>query len=888
MADSRTPSRAGARAEAPKPKKKGKQGKGKKKVFTLKRVIAFLFFSSAVAVICGIVGYLLIILNGERVLAENQNKFILPEASTIYDANGEEVAKLYRENREFASFNEIPELLKQAVVATEDKRFEDHSGVDLWAIGRALVKDVIARSAVEGGSTITQQLAKNMFLTHDKTFFRKATEASIALALETKLSKDEILELYLNRIYFGKGLYGIKSAAEYIFSKDLDELELWEIATLAGMPKAPNAFNPMVNPERSKERRAVVLQVMYNQGIITLAQMEEAKAKDYDAETMQKTINNQIYPAFIDYVIQEAIDETGLTEEELRLGGFQIHTTLNVQAQKAVEAAFADAANFEESIDERKVEGAMVILDHRSGAIQAIAGGRDYEQKGFNRAIEPRQPGSAFKPIIDYAPALDTGDWFPWSTLRDDKKCYGNYCPTDSNKVKHIGPISMRQSLKESRNASAVWLLNEIGVKTGMNFAEKLGFKLDPKEDRNLAIALGGLYRGVSPMQMALAYGAFANNGKQVAGHTIKKIVDKNNNIVHEFANPKPEQLMKVSTAWYMTEMLQSVLESGGTGTRARISRPVAGKTGTTQHGIQGLSSSGNRDVWFVGYTPEWSAAIWMGYDKTDADHLLKNSSGQAASLFALVMEEALKGVPKSDFVKPSSLEQKQPPLAVEEFAAEYDETASAVRLSWQAVFGDGITYRIYRKSSTDESHQLVLNAVNSTNATDIDVVPGEQYEYYITAYNAADSLESAASSSVAVLIPAIEDSEPEDGTGEEGLPPGEDEETVPPDGENGGSGNGGDNDNGSGNNGNGDGSGNGNNGNGSGNGNGEAGSGNGNGNGNPKPPKSGGGEDGAGPGEEGGRPEPGKPPVIGGEVVTPGAGQGEEPQYEEGEQPLP
>ncbi|CAH1195106.1 Penicillin-binding protein 1F [Paenibacillus plantiphilus] len=779
------------KSDSPRKSAQGKRNKKGKKKFSGRKMLVWLFFATAVAVICGIIGYLLVVLNGERILNENKDKIDLPESSIIYDVDGNEVTKLYRQNREVIKYEEIPDLLRKAVIATEDRRFEEHSGIDLWSIGRALVKDVIARSAVEGGSTITQQLAKNLFLSGDKTFFRKATEASIAVALENQMTKDEILTLYLNRIFFGKNAYGIKSAAKVYFNKSLDQLDLWEIATLAGIPKAPSTYNPVSNPEKSKERRGVVLQLMYDQQLITKEQMDEAKAAEYDPGV--RAADSQQFPAFIDYVVEEAERVTGITEEELRSGGYKLYTTLNVEAQSAMEKEFKDDSNFEESVDEKQVEGAMVIIDHRNGNIQGLVGGRDYERKGWNRAVKERQPGSGFKPITVYGPALETGDWYPWSNVLDEKRCYGNYCPTDSNSKKYIGEISMRQSIKESRNASAVWLLNEIGVKTGLNFAEKLGFNLDAKDDRNLAIALGGLTKGVTPMQMATAYSVFANGGKAVDAHSLLKVVNSDGGIEYEYSAPKAKQLIKAETAWYLTEIMQSVLEKGGTGTRARIDRPVAGKTGTTQHGIPNFKSSGNRDAWFSGYTPEWTAVVWMGYDKTDKKHLLKKSSAQSATMFAKVMNAAMKNVKKGSFTKPKNVEEKKPLTTVSNFNAVYDPETITLKLTWTPVDEKDATYRIYRKETSEADFTRLFDSVNVSEMNDLAISPGLTYQYYITAYNAEDNLESQPSEVITVEIPALE-LEP-DGP----IEPGPDEgETPPPDGgidpnpDNGGSNNGG------------------------------------------------------------------------------------------------
>ncbi|AWB46926.1 penicillin-binding protein [Paenibacillus sp. CAA11] len=733
--------------------------KKKKKKLSAKKVLWTTFFTMAFAIICGIIGYLFIMFNGEKLLRENQDKLVVYESTKVYDRGGKLMGELSIDKSEPVDSNQIPKLLKDAFVATEDKRFYEHNGVDIWSIGRAAVKDIVARKKLEGGSTITQQLAKNIFLSRDKTFFRKATEVAIATALERNKTKDEILTLYLNRINFGGTTYGIKAAAEKYFGQgDLNKLELWQMATLAAMPKGPSKYNPLRNPEASTERRGVVLDLMYEQGYITAEQRDHAKAVKYD---YQPPVKKQNYNAFIDYVMDEAEDVAPeLTEDQIVRGGYKIYTTMDAQAQKAVEKAFANDSLFEKSKDDQQVQGSIVIMNHENGAIVALLGGRDYERKGFSRINSRRQPGSALKPIIDYAPALETGKFTINSKLSNKKQCFGNYCP--KNLHGYSDTIGMTQAITKSENIPAVWILNQIGVKTGIDYAQKMGITLD-KNDSNLAVALGGLTKGTTTMEMAEAYSVLANKGRHNDPYSIKEIRDHAGTPVYQHGKPKQEQILGEDTAYYMTKMLQNVV-TDGTGKKARIDRPVAGKTGTTQHGISGLKSSKNRDVWFVGYTPEWTAAIWMGYDKVDKNHLLNGSSGQTAAMFAAVMSEALKGVPVKDFDVPSKLskpkkEEEQPvkPKGVTGLSGTYDEGTATVSLTWNGVDQAGGQYRIYRKASTDADYSLLMN-VATTDAEDLTVAPATAYEYYVTYYDPATDTESDRSNVVRFEIPAVED----------------------------------------------------------------------------------------------------------------------------------
>ncbi|OWR32791.1 penicillin-binding protein [Saccharibacillus sp. O23] len=838
-----------------------KKNSPKKKKITGKRVFWTLFFTAAIAVFCALAGYLFIMVNGEKILAANKDKVEIKAPTVIYDRTGVQIGEVKIQRGESVDADKIPKLLQDAFVATEDKRFFEHSGVDLRSIGRAAVRDIIARSAVEGGSTITQQLAKNIFLSSDKTFFRKATEVSIALALERNYKKDEILAMYLNRIPFGGQYYGIKAASERYFGKsNLNDLKLWEMATLAAMPKAPTRYNPIANPDKSKERRGVVLQLMYEQGYITDEERAAAAKIDYTYKPPETKESH--YQAFIDYVLQEAEDATAMSEDDLNRGGYKIYTTMDAKAQQTLEEAFKDDSLFEDSPDDQPVQASMTITNSQNGSIVAILGARNYHKGDFNRAVNSRrQPGSAFKPIAAYAPALDSGQFTVDTPLSNEKQSFGSYSP--KNLHGYSETVSMKEALEESINIPAVWILNQIGVEKGFDFATSLGIPLT-ENDHNLSIALGGLSTGTNTLEMAQAYNSFANGGKFMDAYAIKSIRDSNDVEIYSHIN-QPKQVMNAKTAYEMTQMMESVV-TDGTGRKANIDRPLAGKTGTTQSGISG--NSGNRDVWFVGYTPEWTGAVWMGYDKPDGQHMLKNSSKLAASMFARVMKEAMDGMPVSDFKAPDApVEETPPPEQPEEtvtneplaapggLVASYDVGNQMVALSWQPVTGDNVRYRLYRQESSETQPSMLSDGLMPATAQDPSALPGLTYNYFVTAYRAGEDpiVESPASNTVTLNVPAADN--PEENVPEETTPPPDQgqedpgsnpggEPTVPPDNGSGQNGNGNDNgNNGNGNNGNGnDGGSQGNNGNGNGNGNGGP---NGSDSGTPVPPPGDGGTDG-------------------------------------------
>ncbi|MEC0106854.1 PBP1A family penicillin-binding protein [Paenibacillus taichungensis] len=615
---------------------------------SIRRGIYHIFDASIVFVILLAVGYIYLVTYGEGVLRNHPEAISVASSTVITNADGTEISRLQVQNKgyaEYADLRDMPDLLKQAFLATEDRRFYNHDGLDFIGIGRAVVQDVLHMNLSQGGSSITQQLARNLYLNGDKTLVRKVNEMSIAIAMEKRFSKDELLELYLNHIYMGRQQYGVKAAAwRYFGIKDLHQLEIWQMATLAGIPKGPSIYNPVDREDLSKERRSVVLGIMHEQGIITKKQMEEARNVDYTPpnSTVESTPGSTVpaYVSALDAVIEEASRLTGKSGAEIQSAGWTIHTGLDDQAQLAMEQTIRESSRFTDDREDEQVQASMIILDQHNGEVKAMMGGRDPVKGGINRATtDARQPGSAFKPIIAYGPALESGRFKPESMLPDQRMKYGSYQPSNLG-GRYRGTVTMSQAIENSINAPAVWLLHETGLGSAHQFADRLGIELG-KEDLNLSIALGGLHKGVSPLKMAQAYSVFANNGKFNTAHLIREIKDSRGRTIYVF-KPENKQVISTSTARAMTGMLQDVV-SQGTGSRAQLSQhKVAGKTGTTQAALPGVSKEANRDLWFVGYTSKWTAAVWMGFDRTDAEHYMRSGSGVAADLFASVMKRAL------------------------------------------------------------------------------------------------------------------------------------------------------------------------------------------------------------------------------------------------------
>ncbi len=579
----------------------------------------------------------------------------LAQPSYLYDQEDKRISQLSSSKIKPVSGEQIPLIMKEALIAVEDRRFYDHKGVDLRSIARALTRDIKSGDFSEGGSTITQQLAKNFFLVSDKTITRKLKEAAYALKIETVLEKDEILVAYLNQIYFGEGKWGIQNATQLYFGKNVEKLTLEESALLAGLIKSPTNYSPLKNKEKALSQRNMVLSLMKEQKYITSAEYEKAIVHPI---ALKKGSPNDLtgqYAPYVDYVIEEAIDLIGFTEEQILNGGLHIYTQMDPLVQKAAEDVYKDDSFFPPGKDDQIVQSGVVILDHSTGGIKGLVGYRgEGVYRGFNYATAlVRQPGSAFKPLAVYGPALEKG-YTPESKVEDRPLNIKGYAPTNYDN-QYRGTVTMQEAVRSSMNVPAVWLLNEIGIESGVDFATRSGIPLENEDRIQLKLALGGLTKGVSPLQMAQAYGVFANLGVMNTSYAISKITTKDGSVLFQ-AQPETVKVTTPIVAYMMTLMLQDVV-TNGTGKKAKLNRPTAGKTGSVElpniDEFKGISN-GEKDVWFVGYTPELTAAVWMGYDKTDATHYLTTAGGEEpAGVFKEILSRALESTPVVQFEIP-------------------------------------------------------------------------------------------------------------------------------------------------------------------------------------------------------------------------------------------
>lgn len=580
----------------------------------------------------------------------------LERPTTIYDKDGDRAGYLYSQKGTWVSLDKISPNVADAVLSTEDRNFYHEYGFSIKGMVRALLLNLKNRimgssDIAGGGSTLTQQLVKNAFLSQEQTISRKAKEIFIAMQVENTYSKKQILAMYLNNAYFGNGVWGIEDASEKYFGVHASQLTVPQAATIAGMLKNPNGYNPKDHPAESRQRRNVVLTLMKDNGKLTQEQM-----KSYQDSPMITSDNYQYdsgyrYPYFFDAVIDEAIKKYGLSEEDIMNRGYKIYTTLDQNYQSTMQTDFADSSLFPYDADDgTRAQGASITIDPKTGGVTALVGGRNDSHvfRGYNRATQlVRSPGSTIKPLAVYAPALQHGYHYD-SMVEDKYQAYGSnkYSPKNATGT-YQGKIMLYQALAESKNTTAVWLLNKIGVSEGYRSAEKFGLKLSDS-DKNLSLALGGLKKGVSPMTMASAYSAFANEGVKYDAHFIRRIVDASGKTIVDEEDADSTRVVSEKIANEMTSMMIDVYKNG-TGTSAKpYGYTIAGKTGSTQgNGVD--PTAADTDRWYIGYTPDVVLATWVGFD-SNKNSIENAGTRGGAALFKSEMEGILPKTKQSQF----------------------------------------------------------------------------------------------------------------------------------------------------------------------------------------------------------------------------------------------
>ena len=614
--------------------------KNRKKVFILFILLGGIVF--------GVIAGVIFAITGDFPQIRSLETYRPSAVTRIYSADKKVLAELFVEKRDPVLLKDIPGFLKKAIVATEDRNFYKHSGVDLKGILRAVTKDILAREFVEGASTITQQLAKTLFLTPQKTLVRKIKEAVLAFQLERRYTKDEILEMYLNQVYFGSGAYGVESAARIFFGKTAKDLSLSECALIAAMPKAPSRYSPLINKELALKRRNIVLKQMKDTGIITASACDKALKEPVIAGKQNRKEPGAGY--FVEYVkgcLEEVIGSSRLYK-----GGLTVYTTLSFKFQKAAEDAVANGLIALETrmksrgIKDPYPQWALIALDVRTGGILAMVGGRDFSKSPFNRAVSARrQPGSAFKPIV-YAYAIEQG--FPQNRMILDAPVAfkgakdGKDWAPENFSGKYMGEITLRTALSVSENIPAVRLIEMLGPNSVARFGHNLGIESPLSPDLSMALGTSE----TTLIDLTSAYAVFPNRGEKIKPFGVTQVLDGSGRIVWEI-KPQKRAVMSRTGAAIMTDMLSSVVQEG-TGRKARvIRRPVAGKTGTTNQ---------YKDALFIGFSPSIATGVWVGRDEYKTLGNLETGARAALPIWIEFMTQALTDSPLQYFDIPDDV----------------------------------------------------------------------------------------------------------------------------------------------------------------------------------------------------------------------------------------
>lgn len=578
------------------------------------------------------------------------------QSTRLYDVNGQMISQFWLEQRTLIPLSKVPQNLQEAVLATEDVRFYKHWGIDFLGVFRAFLMNIKAGRVVEGGSTITQQLARNLFLSRDQTLSRKVREALLSLQIERNFTKKQILEMYLNQIYFGQGAYGVESASRTYFGKHAQDMTLDECAMLAGMPKAPTNYDPYKNPLAALQRRNKVLNNMAEEGFITLQEATNAKNQPLEL----RKIEVQTAPYFVEYVRQQLEAKYGT--HTVYKGGLAVYTTLDLKIQEDAQRALTRGLQDAENVSRRTrpggipvnqpIQGAMLVLDPKTGAIRAMIGGRDFRESVFNRAVQAeRQPGSSFKPII-YAAAIENGYTFA-DVFLDSPAVYtdpgtGKEWRPANFSGKFRGPTTLHTALMYSINMVTIKLLEKLGIQPVVNLARRMGISTPIKP--NLSLGLGTSEATLS--EMCAAFNVFDNQGIRVEPFSILSVKDASGRVL-ESNSPVAQEVLDPQTAYLVTHTLKDVIDQGTARIVRRLgfNRPAAGKTGT---------SNNNIDAWFIGFTPDLLCGVWVGYDARQSLGSRQTGGTTAAPIWADFMKSATVGTPVKDFIEPPGLEAKK------------------------------------------------------------------------------------------------------------------------------------------------------------------------------------------------------------------------------------
>lgn len=706
-------------------------------------------------------------------------KLSIPSSSKVYDKDEELFADIGEEQRVKMSYDDLPPVLVDAVLATEDVRFFDHFGIDLRRIGGAVIANLTDGFGAEGGSTITQQVIKGAFLYPDKTLERKVQEQWLAMQLDLSYSKETILEMYLNRIYYGSAGYGVATAAQNYFGiTDLSELSLAQAALLAGLPQRPSAYDPTVNPDLAKERMETVLNLMVRHEKISEAEAEEAKQVAIDDMLNVSSGSRTSHTDFLDQVQRELEDKY---EIDLYNDGVKVYTTMDQEAQSYVEYLLSDESPV--SYSDSELQSGLSVVETSTGAIRALGGGRNRAAGGFNMAIQAkRQPGSSIKPIFSYGPAIEYLNYSTYEQMPDN----GPYEVTGSKPINNVGryrgQVTLRTALEHSSNVVAAHLFDEVGRSQVSDFGQDLGLTI-PEGGLNVRDAIGGSTFEASTLEMAAAYAAFGNGGLYTEPYSVVAIEYPDGRRIE--VEPETTVAMSEATAYMVTDMMKNVVRSG-TGTRANVPGvPVAGKTGTTDNNV---------DKWFVGLSTHYAIGAWTGYPDSSTKAVPDVYNSQL--LFKYAMEELSKSVEVTDFTRPESVipvkvEQGTNPAQlpseftpsdqiitelfksgteptavsdayeqlnpVENLTAAYDEETNSITVTWEHTIETDVDIAFEVSYQSGEP----INT-EATTFTIEEVEPDRMYTINVTAFNPEKVTLTSETKTVEIMTPKEQEDEPD------------------------------------------------------------------------------------------------------------------------------
>jgi len=560
--------------------------------------------------------------------------------SQVVSADGEIIRTFGTFKSEKVSIEDMPDDLKKAIVAIEDKNFYHHKGFDVTALVRSTLSNIMARHIVQGASTLTQQLARLLFLSQEETFDRKFKELILAYRLEKTIPKSKIMEMYLNNVYLGEGAYGVEAASEMYFNKKIKDLNLSECALIAGLPQAPSAYSPYQNMNLAIKRRSKVLKRMVEEGYITAEQAIEANGKPINLNDQARRSILRKAPYFQDFVMRELKEKVGLSEDEVINGGYKIYTTLNSKYQDVAERSVTEGMQ-SWHLNKKNQQAALISFDASSGQILAYVGGKSYRETQYDRVSQAiRQPGSSFKAFV-YTAAMEKG-LTPFTKYPDQPIKLGKWAPQNYGR-KYRGNIPLYKALAYSSNAVAVKLIMDVGVGETIRMAKRMGINTPIANDPTIALGSSG----VKLIEMATAYGVLANGGVKVEPYSIERVETSSGRIIYQADNTY-KRVLEVKTVAYMVEMLKQVIKHG-TGRAANIGRPEAGKTGTTDS---------DRDAWFMGFTPDIVTGVWVGNDDNSSNHNLTGGT-LPAIIWRNYMKASTSDRPVVDFLYPEIIVDK-------------------------------------------------------------------------------------------------------------------------------------------------------------------------------------------------------------------------------------